>query len=121
MRGGRVRVQDQGPDKGRGAHQKVRARVQDHAEKVAETVTVDSAEYLRLRCHEVFWRTAARKYAAEVENLKKHGLARSLCAFCELRAPDDKRCPMNKIPRQYDIVVWVDECDQWRPRPSERK
>ena len=76
------------------------------------TVTVARAEYQRLRCREVFWRMTARKYAATLKNRP----TASICVFCELRAPDDKRCPMNKIPRQYDIVVWVDECDQWRPR-----
>jgi hypothetical protein len=80
-------------------------------------VMVNREEYQRLRCREVFWRTLARKYAAKLKNRP----TASICAFCELRAPDDKRCPMNKIPKGYDIVVWVDECDQWRPRPSERK
>ena len=78
------------------------------------TVTVNREEYQKLQCREVFWRMTARKYAATLKNRP----TASICAFCELRAPDDKRCPMNKIPKQYDIVVWVDECDQWRPKKA---
>jgi hypothetical protein len=53
---------------------------------------------------------------------KGKGLARpseirSICADCALLYPTgNKKCPMNRIPKQYDIVVFVEECDQWRPK-----
>jgi hypothetical protein len=39
---------------------------------------------------------------------------KSICATCGTQYFG--MCPMNLIPKRYDIVVFVHECDQWRPK-----